>query len=86
MVAVADADDVAHTVRFAAGHGLRVAVQITGHGAVPLGDDVLLVHTAKLDECAVDAERRVARIGACVVWQRVVEAAALNVVVRRVRC
>jgi FAD/FMN-containing dehydrogenase len=76
VVAVADADDVAHTVRFAAEHGLRVAVQITGHGAVPLGDDVLLVHTAKLDECVVDAERRVARIGAGVVWQQVVDAAA----------
>jgi hypothetical protein len=76
VIAAASAADVVATVRFAAGAGLRVAVQRTGHGAVPLaGDDVLLVHTAALDECTVDASTRVARIGAGAVWQDVLDAA-----------
>lgn len=76
VVAVEDAADIAATVRFAADHGLKVAVQRTGHGAVPLGDDVLLVHTGRLTECAVDPDARTARIGAGLVWQDVVDAAA----------
>jgi hypothetical protein len=76
VVAVGSDDDVGLAVRFATDHGLRVAVQATGHGALPVGDDVLLVHTGMLDECAVDPERRVAKVGAGVVWQRVLDAAA----------
>jgi FAD binding domain len=76
VVAVASAADVVETVRFAADRGLRVAVQRTGHGAVALaGDDVLLVHTARLDECVVDAAERTARVGAGVIWEQVIEAA-----------
>jgi UDP-N-acetylenolpyruvoylglucosamine reductase len=77
VVAAADAGDVVETVRFAGEHGLRVAVQRTGHGAVPLeGDDVLLVHTARLDECRIDAQGRRARVGAGVLVQELVDAAA----------
>jgi hypothetical protein len=51
-------------------------VQRTGHGAVPLdGDDVLLLPTGALDECAVDVAGRTARVGAGVVWQEVLDAA-----------
>ncbi|MFM1722003.1 FAD-binding oxidoreductase [Rhodococcus sp. PAM 2766] len=76
VVAVADADDVAVTVRFAAEHGLRVAVQRTGHGAVPLDGDVLLVHTARLNECVVDPDSRTARVESGAIWQDVLAAAA----------
>ncbi|MFG1784762.1 FAD-binding oxidoreductase [Rhodococcus oryzae] len=76
VVAVADADDVAATVRFAAQHGLRVAVQRTGHGAVALRDDVLLVHTGQLNGCFVDPLGRTARVGAGTIWQDVLDAAA----------
>jgi FAD/FMN-containing dehydrogenase len=77
VVAVADAQDVVRTVRHAAAHRLRVAVQRTGHGAVPFaGDDVLLVHTAGLDELSIDPQARTARIGAGVIWQQVLDAAA----------
>jgi FAD/FMN-containing dehydrogenase len=76
VVLAASAGDVAETVRFAGEHGLRVAVRRTGHGAVPLSDDTLLVHTAALDECAVEPQRRMARVGAGVVWQQVIDAAA----------
>lgn len=76
VVAVADAHDVAATVRFAAEHGLRVAVQRTGHGAVALDGDVLLVHTGQLDECVVDPGARTARVGAGAIWQDVLDVAA----------
>lgn len=76
VVAVESAQDIAATVRFAAKLGLRVGVQRTGHGAVPLGSDVLLVHTGRLTECVVDPENRTARIGAGLIWQDVIDAAA----------
>lgn len=76
MVLATSADDIARTTRFAGAHGLRVAVQATGHGAVPIGADTILVNTAAMNSCVVDAENRTARIGAGVVWQSVVEAAA----------
>ncbi|GAB2637504.1 FAD-binding oxidoreductase [Prescottella soli] len=76
VVAAANADDVATTVRFAGQHGLRVAVQRTGHGAVAVSGDVLLVHTGRLNECVVDPDTRTAHIGAGVIWQDVLDAAA----------
>lgn len=76
VVAVANADDIAATVRFATQHGLRVAVQRTGHGAVALSGDVLLVHTGHLNECVVDPHTRTARVGAGAIWQDVLDAAA----------
>lgn len=76
VVAVADAADIEHTVRFAADHALRVSVQCTGHGAAELGpDDVLLIHTGRLDEIEIDPDARVARVGAGVGWQQLIEAA-----------
>jgi FAD/FMN-containing dehydrogenase len=77
VVAAAGPHDVARTVRAANHLGLRVAVQRTGHGAVATGgDDVLLVHTGRLDGVEIDAEARVARVGAGAVWQQVIDAAA----------
>ncbi len=76
VVSVADAADVAETVRFAATSGLRVAVQRTGHGALPIAEDVILIHTGQLTELSIDASARRARIGAGLVWQQVIEAAA----------
>ena len=77
VIAVADSADVVETVRVAAAHGYRVAVQCTGHGAVVLdGDDVLLIHTGRLDELRIDAAARRASIGAGLAWRPVIEAAA----------
>ena len=75
VIAAASAVDVVETVRFAAAHGLRVAVQRTGHGAVEIGEDVLLVHTARLDECVLDLPSRTVRVGAGVLWQEVLDVA-----------
>ena len=67
---------VAEAVRFAGWHGLRVTVQATGHGAVPIGQDTILVLTSAMTECVVDPETRTARVAAGVRWQQVIDAAA----------
>jgi FAD/FMN-containing dehydrogenase len=73
-----DAAEVAAVVRAAAAAGLRVAPQATGHNANPLGplEDVVLLRTAGLDEVTIDPAARRARVGAGVLWQEVVAAAA----------
>ncbi len=74
------ADDVVAVVRAARATRLRVAAQGTGHNAGPLAlqdlSDVVLIRTGALDGVTVDPERRVARVGAGVVWEAVVDAAA----------
>ena len=58
--------------------GLAVAPQGTGHGAAPLegrlGDAVLL-RTAALGELSIDPDRRIARVGAGVLWGDLADAA-----------
>ncbi|GAA2054880.1 FAD-binding oxidoreductase [Williamsia deligens] len=76
VVFAVGADDVAATMRVAAAHGLTVAVAATGHGAVPIDDTSVLVHTGDLTECVVDEAGRSARIGAGVRWQQVIDLAA----------
>ena len=76
VVAASGPDDVAAAIRVAGEHGLRVVPQRTGHGAVAVGDDVLLVHTGRLDEVAIDPDARLARVGAGATWQQVLDAAA----------
>ncbi|GAB7071518.1 FAD-binding oxidoreductase [Mycobacterium hodleri] len=75
VVLAATATHVAEVMRFAGERGLRVAVQATGHGAVPIGADTVLVLTAGLSECVVDPDARTARVGAGVRWQTVLDAA-----------
>lgn len=67
---------VAEAVRFAAAHELRVTVQATGHGAIPVGADALLVQTSAMTDCVVDIQARTARVGAGARWQHVLDAAA----------
>ncbi|MCX6469263.1 MAG: FAD-binding oxidoreductase [Corynebacteriales bacterium] len=76
LVIPTDADDVAATIRIAADHGLTVAVASTGHGAVATDESSILIHTGALTECTVDATTRTARVGAGVMWQTVMDAAA----------
>ena len=68
-------DEVAAVVRAAASAGLKVAPQGTGHGAPPLSGrlgDAVLLRTSAMTELRVDAEHRVARVGAGVLWGDVV--------------
>jgi|tagenome__1003787_1003787.scaffolds.fasta_scaffold20937733_2 FAD/FMN-containing dehydrogenase len=71
-------EEVADVLRAASAAGLKVAPQGTGHGAAPLegrlGDAVLL-RTAALGELSIDTGRRVARVGAGVLWGDLADAA-----------
>jgi FAD/FMN-containing dehydrogenase len=72
------AADVMAVVRWARGRGLRVAPQGTGHNAAAMGSlaHTVLVKTEKMRGVEIDAERRIARVEAGVVWAEVSEAAA----------
>jgi hypothetical protein len=72
------ADDVAAVVDFARAHGVRVAVQATGHFAASLAalDDAILLKTGRMRRVAVDAKRRRARVEAGAQWQDVSAPAA----------
>ncbi|MGH2859259.1 MAG: FAD-binding oxidoreductase [Solirubrobacteraceae bacterium] len=71
-------DDVVAAVGWARERGLQVAAQSTGHGAGALGslDDTLLLRTSGLRKVAIDPGAGVARLGAGVIWQEAVDAAA----------
>ncbi len=72
--------DVQEVVRAAAGAGLRVAPQSTGHGAGPLGQkdltDVVLLRLSELTGVSVDATTRTARVVGGTQWEDVVAATA----------
>ncbi|WP_066039434.1 FAD-binding oxidoreductase [Herbiconiux solani] len=70
--------DVQAAVRFAAAHGLAVHVLATGHGVFAPVTGGMLVTTRRLDALEIDAEARVARIGAGNRWGAVIEAAAVH--------
>src|SRR5581483_10656464 len=79
LVAVpADAEDVSTLVCFANTNGLQLAPQRTGHNAEPLGelDGVILVRTDALQGVRIDADRRIARVGAGSKWENVVPQAS----------
>src|SRR4051812_34008425 len=81
VVEVATIADVQAVVRRARAAGLRVAPQTTGHGAEQLTSDLrdaILLKTTGLDAIAIDAERRVARIGAGVKAGALAAAAAAH--------
>ena len=69
-----NAEEVAAAVGYAREQGLRVAVQAEGHGAGPLaamGENTLLLKTARLKGAEIDVENRRARVGAAAKWQDV---------------
>ncbi|HET6664320.1 MAG TPA: FAD-binding oxidoreductase, partial [Acidimicrobiales bacterium] len=74
------AQEAAEVVVAAAGAGLRVAPQSTGHAAGPLAEgslaDVVIVRTSEMTGVTIDPESRTARAEGGVLWQQVVEAAA----------
>ncbi len=67
--------DVQLLVDHARESGLRVAMQGTGHNAGPLAGGALertmLVRTSEMREVHIDAQARVARVGAGVLWAEV---------------
>jgi FAD/FMN-containing dehydrogenase len=76
VAGVESADDVQAAVRYAADHGLPVAVETSGHGrAAPLSAGVL-ISTRRMDGVRIDPAARVARVEAGTRWAQVVAAAA----------
>lgn len=76
VVLAATAYDIANTVGFAAARGYRVAVQATGHGAMAVAPDTILVLTSEMTGVTVDPVARTARVAAGATWQQVLDAAA----------
>ena len=74
----ASADEVVEVIRWARSQNLRVSAQSTGHNAGPLGplEQTVLIRTSGLGGVEIDAERQLARAGAGVLWEEVVNAAA----------
>ncbi|MFF1398275.1 FAD-binding oxidoreductase [Streptomyces sp. NPDC058287] len=76
IFAATSADDVEAAVAYAAGAGLPVGVQATGHGLPADSEGGVLISTRRMDEVAVDAAARTVRVSAGTRWRQVVEAAA----------
>ncbi len=76
VVGVTSGADVVGAIRVAREHGYQVSVQGTGHGADAPIDAGILISTRRLDRLDIDAEARVATIGAGVRWGAVVAVAA----------
>src|SRR4051812_12942602 len=70
------AADVATAVSFATAHGLKVAVQATGHGSVRNAAGSLMIPPRRMQGVTIDRMRGTARVEAGVKWIKVLEAAA----------
>jgi FAD/FMN-containing dehydrogenase len=75
VVMAANTEDVVAAVNFAREHELPVAIQATGHGAVVPADGGLLINTSAMQDVAIDAAARTARVAAGVKWGPVLQAA-----------
>jgi FAD/FMN-containing dehydrogenase len=75
VVMAAGAEDVVAAVNFAREHGLPVAVQATGHGAVVPCDGAVLINTSLIQGVAVDAAARTAWVAGGSKWGPVLAAA-----------
>lgn len=76
IVPAADVADVVSAVRYAAAHGLGVAIQATGHGPSRPADGQLLITTSRMNGITVDPVSRTARVEAGVRGGALVQAAA----------
>lgn len=76
VVRAQDAHEVIAAIRYANQHGLRVAVQATGHGTFTSCTGGLLITTSRLDHLSVDPLTHIATIDAGVRWSAVIAAAA----------
>ena len=73
VVDVADEADVAAALRFAAAYGVPVSAQGSGHGVTRALDGAVVLRTHALRSLEIDVDRRVARFGAGLKWQRLNE-------------
>lgn len=78
VFAASSTDDVIEAVAYAAGAGLPVGVQATGHGLPGAAEGGVLITTRRMDSVRVDPEARTVTVGAGVRWGQVVAAAAAH--------
>lgn len=78
VVLAESSTDVVAAVQFARAHGMRIAPQSTGHGALALEplEDAMLLKTSRMRRVDVDPASRIARAEAGAEWQHVTVAAA----------
>jgi hypothetical protein len=78
VVAAESVSDVVEAVRYARTHGMRIAPQGTGHGAVPLEplDGAMLLRTTPMRQVDIDPATRIARAEAGAMWQDIIVPAA----------
>jgi FAD/FMN-containing dehydrogenase len=78
IIGCADAEDVSHAVRIAAGHGLRMTVRGGGHNVAgrSVRDGSLLLDLSKLRHVSVNSQLRVATVQGGAVWRDVDRATA----------
>ena len=77
MIVVAqNAADVQAAVAFAAGQHRPVLVKTTGHQMVGTAHGAVLITTHRMNDVAIDAVGRTARVGAGAIWAEVVQKAA----------
>jgi hypothetical protein len=74
-VVVSSVADVGECVRFARAEGLKVHIRGGGHGDIPISSGLLL-STHRLDAVRVDAEARLALVGAGARWGAVIARAS----------
>ena len=67
IVQASDTADVVATIRYARAHGHRVGIRSGGHSwaASHLRDGGVLLDVSRLEQCDVDTDRMVARVGPC---------------------
>lgn len=75
-VGATSVEDVRAAVRFAAAHGLPVAVLATGHQVVRTGEGAVLINLSRLDEVEVDPGRKLARVQGGARWGRLLDEAS----------
>jgi FAD/FMN-containing dehydrogenase len=68
--------DVQAAVTFAAGQHRAVLVKTTGHQMVGQAHGAVVIATRRMNDVAIDAVGRTARVGAGAIWSEVIEAAA----------
>nr|WP_275884407.1 FAD-binding oxidoreductase [Streptomyces sp. FXJ1.172]WEP00951.1 FAD-binding oxidoreductase [Streptomyces sp. FXJ1.172] len=76
VVGAAGAADVREAVRFAAAHGLPVAVKSAAHQVVSSAEGGLLITTQRMKGLSVDVHNRIVRVEAGVRWRDVLPRAA----------
>src|SRR3954468_36020 len=76
IVVPESAADVQAAVSFAAGQNRPVLVKTTGHQVVDAAHGAVMIATHRMNDVAIDAAGRTARVGAGAIWSEVVKEAA----------